>query len=106
MAGHSLSAINEGVSLKVIEAIRDDKSIGDVRYASLRAFTHKMVEQRGVISRTLLDAFFKAGFQHKHVYEVIFLISLKVMSNYTNHVVGTEVDGMAMSSRWSPIVTR
>lgn len=106
MAGHSLRAMEEGVEPQIIDAIRDDKNISDARYASLRAFTHKMVEQRGVVSRTLLDAFFKAGFQHKHVFEVIYIISLKIMSNYTNHVVGTEIDGVAMSSRWSPVNTR
>lgn len=102
MAGHTQYAKTHGVDMQVINAIRDDLPIGDPKLSALRSFTLKLAEQRGVISQTLVNAFFNAGYSQQNALEVIAMIALKVMSNYTNHLVGTEVDGISMTNRWSP----
>lgn len=106
MAGHTQMSEMQGLDMSVINAIRDDKPLKDPKLAALRSFTLKMAEQRGVVSQTLVDAFFKAGYSQQNALEVIALIAMKVMSNYTNHLVGTEIDGVSMSKRWSPITER
>jgi alkylhydroperoxidase family enzyme len=106
MAGHTFSAEKDGLDMNVIYAIRDDKPLGDPKLAVLRAFTLNLVKNRGVISQTLLNAFFDAGYSQQNALEVIAVVALKVMSNFTNHMVGTEVDGIAMNKRWSPVTER
>jgi AhpD family alkylhydroperoxidase len=106
IAGHSKLAEQHDIDMKVINAIRDDKPLDNPKYAALRSFTLKLTKTRGVVSQTLVNAFFNAGYNRQHALDVIAMVALKVMSNYTNHLVGTEIDGMAMSKRWSPIKER
>jgi len=106
MAGHSWYAETQGVDMKVINAIRDDQPLENPKLAALRSFALKLVEQRGVISRTLLSAFFRAGYSQQNALEVIVLIAFKTMSNYTNHLVGTEIDGISMAKQWMPVSER
>jgi len=106
MAGHTQMSEMQGLDMQVINAIRDDEPLKDPKLAALRAFTLKMAEQRGVVSQTLVDAFFNAGYSQQNALEVIAAIAMKVMSNYTNHLVGTEIDGASMSKRWVPITER
>ncbi|WP_299794947.1 carboxymuconolactone decarboxylase family protein [uncultured Shewanella sp.] len=102
MAGHSQYAQSNGIDMGIIHAIRDDTPLDNHKLATLRSFTLNMVKQRGVVSRTLVDAFFKAGYSQQNALEIIAMIAFKVMSNYTNHLVGTELDGISMSMRWTP----
>lgn len=39
-----------------------------------------------------LQAFIAAGFERRHILDVILCLAQKVMSNYTNHVAHTELD--------------
>lgn len=102
MAGHSKLAETQDIDMSVINAIRDDKPLGNVKYAALRSFSLKLVEQRGVVSQTLVNAFYNAGYTQQNVLDIIAMIAFKVMSNYSNHIVGTELDGLSISHRWSP----
>lgn len=106
MAGHTQMSEMQGLDMQVINAIRDDEPVKDPKLAALRAFTLKMAEQRGVVSQTLVDAFLNAGYSQQNALEVIAAIAMKVMSNYTNHLVGTEIDGASISKRWLPITER
>ncbi|MEM9471948.1 MAG: carboxymuconolactone decarboxylase family protein, partial [Pseudomonadota bacterium] len=42
-----------------------------------------------------------AGYTRQNVLEVVLGTSLKVMSNYTNHIAETEVDGAFAANAWS-----
>lgn len=102
MAGHTLYAEKHGVDMQVINAIRDDQPLGNPKLAALRSFTLKLVELRGMVSQTLLNALFTAGYDQRNALEIIALITLKTMSNYTNHLIGTELDGLSIMRQWSP----
>jgi uncharacterized peroxidase-related enzyme len=106
MAGHTQLAETQGLDMQLIAAIRDDLPLKDPKLSALRAFTLKLVEQRGVVSQTLVDAFYSAGYTQQNVLEVVAAIALKTMSNYTNHLVGTEIDGASISKRWVPATER
>ena len=106
MTGHTKMSEMQGLDMGVVNAIRDDTPIGDPKLGALRGFTRKMVEQRGVVSQTQLKALYAVGYTRETVMEVITAIAFKVMSNFTNHVVGTELDPAAADKAWTPPAER
>ncbi len=106
MTGHTKMSEMQGVDMGVLNAIRDDTPIGDPKLGALRGFTRNMVEQRGVVSQTQLKALYAVGYTRETVMEVITAIAFKIMSNFTNHVVGTELDPAAADKAWTPPAER
>lgn len=106
MAGHTKISGMSGVDMDAINAIRDDEPIGDNKLGALRGFTLKLVEQRGKVSQAQLNAFFDAGYTRETVLELVAAAAYKTMSNYTNHIVGTELDSAFLSKKWAPINER
>jgi len=51
-----------------------------------------MMRQHGNLSEEDVKTFLDAGYQQRHVLEVILGLAQKVMSNYTNHLAETPVD--------------
>lgn len=101
VAAHSLGAQKAGAPKEVIEAIRQDKPIGDARLATLHHFCRSMVEKRGWVSEADLKAFFAAGFTKAQALEVILAISLKTLSNYVNHISATPLDAAFDAAKWT-----
>ena len=60
-----------------------------------------MVEKRGWVAPSDLDAFLGAGFTREQVLEVILGIGMKTLSNYTNHVAKTPLDPAFQTLAWS-----
>ena len=102
MSGHSKVSEMTGVDMNAINAIRDDLPIGDFKLGALRGFTLKLVEQRGKVSQAQLNSFFAAGYSQETVLEIVAAAAYKTMSNYTNHIVGTELDGAFIDKKWTP----
>jgi len=101
VAAHSFLSDNlSGVPKDVTDAIRDGRTIGDAKLAALAAFTQKMVLSRGNPSDADVDAFKAAGYSERNVLGVILAISVKTISNYTNHVFHTPVDGTFEMRAW------
>ncbi len=101
MAGHSVLAKGAGLPAAAIAAIRDGREIADPRLEALRAFTAKVVVNRGWVSEADVAAFLAAGFGRRQVLEVILGVAVKVISNYTNHVADTPLDGFMKDTVWS-----
>ncbi|QHQ36125.1 carboxymuconolactone decarboxylase family protein [Algicella marina] len=98
--GHTLIAEMMGVDPAISRALRDETPLIDARLEALRAFTLQMVRQRGAVSGDQVEGFLSAGFDRQHVFEVILGIAQKVMSNFTNHVAATPVDGQLEPYAW------
>ena len=64
-------------------------------------FTEDMVETRGWVSEEGVDEFLRAGFTQAQVLEVVLGVAFKTMSNFTNHLVGTPLDGAFEAFAWS-----
>ena len=92
--------------MNAVNAIRDDQPIGDSKLGALRGFTLKLVEQRCKVSEAQLNAFFSAGYDQETVLEIVAAAAYKTMSNFTNHLVGTEVDGAFIDKKWLPLNER
>ncbi len=101
MAAHSFVADNISmVPFEVTEAIRNYEQIADFKLSALRAFTQAMVVSRGRPSADDVDDFTYAGYSENHILDIILAISAKTISNYSNHVFDTPVDGAFSVRSW------
>jgi alkylhydroperoxidase family enzyme len=59
-----------------------------------------MVRDRGWVSPTDLEAFLQAGYTQGNVLDVITIVALKTISNYSNHIARTPVDQAFQAHAW------
>ena len=102
IAAHSTVAEMQKVPQQVVDAIRDDRPIDDVKLEALRQFTTTVVERRGWVDDDQVQAFTRAGYDNQHIIEVILGVSLKTLSNYVNHISETPVDSAFAAKSWKP----
>lgn len=102
VAAHSAIAAGQKLDSDVINSIRENEPIADAKLEALRTFTKKTVIQRGFVSDADVEAFIDAGYDRAAVLAVILGISLKVISNYTNHVAETPVNEAFQPFAWTP----
>lgn len=102
MAAHSTIAAMKGVGEDVIEALRDNTPIADPRLEALRRFTGLMVEKRGWADDGEVQAFLAAGFTRQNILDVVLIIAMKTLSNYTNHLARPPVDAAFQPRAWQP----
>ncbi len=103
MAAHSMIADKMSkVPAEILQALRTGGPIPDARLAALSKFTAIMLDQRGNPSPEQFEAFIAAGFSDRDVLEIILAIAVKTISNYSNHVLHTEVDAAFQAYSWEP----
>lgn len=100
MAAHTSIAQGAKVADDVITALRNNTTIQDAKLEALRQFTIAVVDKRGWVNDSEIQAFFAAGYTRESVLEVILGTSLKLMSNYTNHIVKTPIDPVFQANAW------
>ncbi|WP_175833044.1 carboxymuconolactone decarboxylase family protein [Burkholderia cenocepacia] len=101
MAGHSTLAKMIKMDAGVIAALRAGTPLPDAKLEALHRLTTLMVRERGFVPDADVDAFLAAGYTRQNVLEVILGVATKVMSNYTNHIVHTELDGFMAGNEWT-----
>lgn len=102
VAAHSfVGDMMSKVPAEVTDAIRDGSPVPDARLEALRAFTHIMTESRGNPTPAQAGAFLEAGYTEEHILGIVLAISVKVISNYSNHIFHTELDAGFASRAWS-----
>lgn len=100
MGAHSVLADMGGVPADVTNAIRNDSAISDSKLEALRQFTAKLVEAHGWLPEADVEAFLSAGYKPTNVLDVVLGVGQKTLSNYTNHLVGTELDTAFSGRAW------
>ena len=100
MAAHTTISQMAKVPADVIDALREGTSIADPKLEALRTFAAIVNETRGWPSDDQVAAFLAAGYTLQSVLEVILGTSLKVMSNYTNHMANTPIDKAFAPNAW------
>ncbi|TAJ79695.1 MAG: carboxymuconolactone decarboxylase family protein [Sphingobium sp.] len=102
VAAHSfVGDMMSKVPAEVTDAIRDGRPVPDARLEALRVFTHIMTESRGNPTPAQARAFLDAGYTEEHILGIVLAISVKVISNYSNHIFHTELDAGFASRAWS-----
>lgn len=93
MAAHSLVAdTTSRVPRDVTDAIRDGVAIPDAKLAALAAMTRVVLLSRGHPDSDSVSAFLSAGYEERHLLDIVLAISVKTISNYVNHLFDTPLD--------------
>lgn len=101
MAAHTTISQMAKVPSDVIDSLRANMPIADPRLEALRTFAAIVNEKRGWPEESEIEAFLAAGYTRQTVMDVILGTSLKVMSNYTNHIAQTRLDDAFILNAWT-----
>ena len=103
VAAHSVLADRaSGVPAEVTDAIRNRRQAGDDRLRALHETTLELVRSRGWPSAESVRAFVDAGYTERQLLYLVLAASVKLISNYANHLFDTQVDTAFASRKWTP----
>lgn len=89
---HAVAGQQAGLDAETTEAINAGGLPDDERLRSLVRATRRILGKRGWLSDADEAELADLGLERPELYEIIAIIGLKTMSNYVNHIAGTEVD--------------
>jgi uncharacterized peroxidase-related enzyme len=81
-------------------AIRDGVPIDDRKLEALRQLTQAVVRGRGHLEASQVQAFLDAGYQTPQILEVLVGVTMKTLSNYTNHLAEPPLDQAFAARAW------
>ncbi|MCP9235237.1 carboxymuconolactone decarboxylase family protein [Lewinella sp. JB7] len=99
---HTAIAKSMKVDDAITDALRNRLPLPTAKLQALHTLTLAIVRNRGRLSPDELAAFYAAGYEKRHVLEIILGLSQKVISNYTNHIAETPVDKPFAKFAWQP----
>jgi alkylhydroperoxidase family enzyme len=100
VAAHTAIANMLKVDPAITAALRNGTELPTSKLQALHVTTLELARERGRPSEATLNAFFAAGYQQRHVLEIILGISQKVLSNYANHIAETPIDKAFSAFAW------
>lgn len=108
LAAHSTVAAMAKTPPATIQALRAETRPPDAKTAVLVAFARAVVQQRGWVTEESLNAFLAAGYSRAQVLDVIAIVALKTLSNYTNHLAHPPLEAPFAGQKWTrpPITQR
>lgn len=88
------TAIAKGMKVDdaITEALRNKTEMPTEKLKALHEMALSVARNRGNISQEEVETFFAAGYNQRHLLEIILGLSQKVISNYTNHIAETPLD--------------
>jgi len=101
VGAHSVIADMQRVPEDVTNSIRENRDIDDEKLHILRVFTEHVLDQRAWIDNVILQSFYDVGYTQENALDVIVGIAMKTLSNYTNHIAGTELDEAFSHRAWN-----
>lgn len=100
VAAHSMLATMASMPDQALQALRKGDAIEDPKLRALSDFTAAVREHQGWVPDAALEAFAKAGYNERHVLDVITILAMKTLSNYTNHIADTPLDDAFADHAW------
>jgi len=76
----------KGANAQTLTAIASHEAVSDPQDHALAAFAQSVTKSRGRPSEGDLQAFLDAGFTKQQIFEVILIVTIKTLSNYSNHL--------------------
>ncbi len=89
---HAAAGQQAGLDAATVETINEGGLPSNDRLKSLVRATRRILGKRGWLSDADESEFDDLGLGRAELYEIIALTGIKTISNYVNHVAGTEVD--------------
>ena len=83
---HATFALHAGLTQDTVDTIRAGKSPSEPRTKALADYARTMVRERGHITEADLQSFFKAGFTRAQSLEIIVVLALSILANYSGHL--------------------
>lgn len=101
MAAHTGGAMKAGMDETTLGALRSGAPLADPKLEALRTFTRHIVQERGFASESAIAAFLSFGYSRSSILEVVLGVTMKTLSNYTNHVAKTPLDDELSPLAWT-----
>ncbi|MDX1746064.1 MAG: carboxymuconolactone decarboxylase family protein [Halobacteriales archaeon] len=98
---HSVTAEQTDLKWESVEKIRNRESLENERHEALRTFTEHVVKSKGHVPHDVFTRFKSAGFDERNALDVIVGVTLKTLTNTTNHLIDTPLDEQFEKRRWS-----
>lgn len=98
---HSMTAEKAGIEWETVEKIRNRERVSNDRYEALRTFTERVVKDNGHVPHDVHTQFKNAGFDEKSALDVMVGVTLKTLTNSTNHLIETPLDEQFQKRAWS-----
>jgi len=100
VAFHSFLAMKEGVDATDVDAIRERQVPREAKNAALSTLARTLIEKRGHLGDRDAPAFLQAGFDERHLLEVIAIVAASTITNYTGNVTHPLLEEAFQASRW------
>jgi len=100
VAFHTTLALKEGLDPADVEAMRAGRSPVDATHAALSTLARRLIETRGHLGDTDIDAFLAAGFGRDHLLEVIAVVAASTITNYTGSVTRPPLETPFQAQVW------
>lgn len=103
VAAHSWGLEAAGAGPDTVRAVREGRALADRKLEALRHFTTTVVEQRGWLDESDVEAFLGAGYRQDQILEVLVGVALKTLSNYANHIAAMPLDSALGEYAWESV---
>lgn len=96
IAFHSSLARQEGVAWTDVDRIRNGDLPRDPRLAALSAYAKNLIETRGRANDAVIRAMETAGFDERHLLEVVAVTAASTITNYTANVTNPPIENFLL----------
>jgi alkylhydroperoxidase family enzyme len=100
VAFHTALALQQGISSKETDAIRERRLPSDKRFAALSSLAKTLIEKRGHLSEQELDAFIAAGFTREQVLDVVAIVAASTITNYAGTITNPPLEDSFRHHAW------
>ncbi len=100
VGAHSAIAQMVHMPKTTLAELREQRPLTDRKLEALRTLTLSILSRRGWVSEDELEHVVAAGYTQRHVLDVLTIVSLKIFSNYVNHIAHTPLDVHFAAQAW------
>ena len=100
VALHTALALQQGVSSEETDAIRARLVPRDPRFGAVSTLAKTLIEKRGHLSESELDAFLAVGFTREQILEVIAVVAASTITNYAGTIANPPLEDQFQQFAW------
>jgi AhpD family alkylhydroperoxidase len=101
VALHSALALKAGLDAADVAAMRSGRSPSDEKLSALSTLARTLIERRGRLDEKSIERFLAAGFSEELVLEVITIVAVSTITNYTGNVANPPLEPMLQPHEWN-----